>query len=79
MTLLRRLLAGWTAVAGRMGSVQTLVMLGLFYVVLVGPLAITTRLFGKDFLDKRKGSPDGTAWQDSDSSPPDLERAQRMT
>ena len=79
MTLLRRLLAGWTALAGRFAAVQTLVMLGLFYLALVGPVAIGARVFGRDFLDKRKRSPDGTAWRDADTAAPDLERAQRMT
>jgi hypothetical protein len=79
MNLLRRLLAGWTAVAGRFGFVQTLVMLGLFYVVLVGPVAVGMRVLGRDLLDKRMRDSDATAWRDAESAPPDLERAQRMT
>ena len=39
MSFFRKLLAGWTHIAGRFGAVQTLVMLGLFYVVLLGPVA----------------------------------------
>jgi hypothetical protein len=65
--------------AGRFGAVQTLVMLGLFYVVLIGPVALGARLFRQDFLDKRQLSPEGTAWRDADTAAPDLERAQRMT
>jgi hypothetical protein len=79
MTLLRKLLDGWIALAGRFGAVQTLVMLGLFYFALVGPMAIGARLAGRDLLDKRKGAADETAWRDADTAAPDLERAQRMT
>jgi hypothetical protein len=57
MNLLRRLLAGWTALAVRFGAVQTHVMLGLFYVFLIGPAATGARLMGADLLDKRKAAP----------------------
>ena len=79
MSLARRLLAGWIAIAAHFGFVQTWVMLGLFYVTLVGPAAIATRLAGQDLLNKRERSPEGSAWQESDAAAPDLERAQRMT
>lgn len=79
MNLLRRLLAGWTALAVRFGAVQTHVMLGLFYFFLIGPTAIGSRLVGADLLDKRKAAPPDTVWHDADSAAPDLERAQRMT
>ena len=79
MTFPRRLLAGWTALAGRFGFVQTLVMLGFFYVALVGPVAICMRALGHDLLDKRMRDDDPTAWREADTAAPDLERAQRMT
>lgn len=79
MTLLRRLLAGWTVLAGRFGFVQTLVLVGFFYIVLVGPVALVMRGLGRDLLDKRMRDSDPTAWRDADSAPPNLERAQRMT
>jgi hypothetical protein len=79
MTLLRRLLAGWTTLAGHFGFVQTLVLVGFFYVALVGPVALVMRGLGRDLLDKRMRDADGTAWRDADSAAPDLERAQRMT
>jgi len=79
MSLLRRLLAGWTALAVRFGFIQTQVMLGIFYVFLIGPAAIGSRLARSDLLDKRKPAPPDTAWREADSAAPDLERAQRMT
>ena len=74
-----RLLAGWTAIAVRFGAIQTLVMLGLFYVTLVGPAAILSRLAGRDFLDKRGPSGGDSAWKESESAGADLERAGRMS
>jgi len=75
----RRLLAGWQAIAGRFGAVQTLVILALFYVVLIGPVSIVTFLARRDFLHKRGLWADGSAWLDADSAAPDLERAKLTT
>jgi hypothetical protein len=77
--LWRRLLEGWSAIAGRFGAVQTLVILGLFYVMLIGPLAIGALLGRSDPLQKRRLDSGTSAWCDADSAPPDLERAQRLT
>jgi hypothetical protein len=71
----RRLLDGWTAIAARFGHVQTLVMLGLFYGALIGPVALVAALARRDLLDRRGLRSGGTAWQDADSAEPDLERA----
>ncbi len=71
----RRLIGGWQSVAGRFGSVQTLVILALFYVVLIGPVTLVTAVFRRDLLGKRGLWRDGTAWGNADSAAPDLERA----
>ena len=75
----RRLLNGWTAVVGRFGFVQTLVILALFYAVLLGPAALMTWLGRRDLLDKRRLRSRTSAWRDADSSAPDLERAKLTT
>src|SRR4030095_8279072 len=36
----RRLLNGWMAVAGRFGSVQTLLLLLTLYIVVIGPVSV---------------------------------------
>ena len=74
----KRLLEGWTAVAGRFGAVQTLVVLGLFYALLIGPAALASRLMGRDHLRKRPLPNGETGWCAADSAPADLERA-RLT
>ena len=71
----RRLLHGWLEIAGRFGEVQTLVLLGIVYVFVIGPFAIVARLAGRDFLAKRKLRDSGSAWQPADTAPLDLERA----
>jgi hypothetical protein len=76
--LWKRLLGGWMAVAGRFGAVQTLVVLGLFYGLLIGPMALGSRLVGSDHLRKRPLGAGESGWCAADSPPPDLERA-RLT
>jgi hypothetical protein len=73
VSFLRRLYAGWMAVAGRFGAIQTLVLLGFFYATLIGPA--WAGMYRRDLLDKRTLGSGDTAWREADSSPPDLERA----
>lgn len=75
MSFLRRLYTGWLTIAARFGSTQTMVILGFFYALLIGPASVVSRLAGRDLLDKRHLGDGDTAWRDADSSPPDLERA----
>lgn len=77
--LWRRLWAGWNAIAGRFGAVQTLVMLALFYVVLIGPLALGALLGRSDHLQKRRLDSGASAWCDADTAAPDLDRARHQT
>ena len=75
MSLLRRLYAGWLVLAGRFASIQTLVLLGLFYVTLIGPAWLGISMARRDLLDKRRHAGGDSAWKVADSSPPNLERA----
>jgi hypothetical protein len=71
----RRLLNGWLVVAGHFGEVQTLVLLGVVYALVIGPTSIVTRLARRDFLSKRGLRAPGSAWLAADTSVPDLERS----
>ena len=71
----RRLFNGWLVIAGRFGHVQTLVILMLFYVFVIGPVGIVIALARRDMLHKRGLGETGSAWNDSESAEPDLERA----
>lgn len=72
--LARRLLDGWLAVAGHFGEVQTLVLLGVVYALVIGPMAILAQLARRDFLTKRGLRAAGSAWLAPDTTTPDLER-----
>jgi len=71
----KRLFQGWMLITARFGFVQTLVILALFYVFLIGPIALGSALGRADFLHKRGLRQGATAWNQADSGKPDLERA----
>ena len=75
----RRLLGGWSAIAARFGFVQTLVILTLVYSFVMGPTALVIGLARKDMLGKRKLYAPESAWAQSDSAKPDLERAKLLS
>ncbi len=75
----RRLLHGWMAIVARFGFVQTAVLLGIFYVLLIGPVALWNGLVRSDLLDKRALRQPDSAWREADTSGADLERAKQMT
>ena len=62
-----------------MFEVQTLVMLMLFYVFLIGPMGIGIALLRRDMLHKRGLGQTGSAWNDADTAAPDLERAKLLS
>jgi len=71
----KRLFQGWMLITARFGFVQTLVILALFYVFMIGPIAVGSAIGRADFLHKRGLRQGPTAWNPADSSKPDLERA----
>jgi hypothetical protein len=77
--LWRTLLNGWMAIAGRFGGVQTLLILVLFYLILIGPISVIQVVSRRDQLDKRALWRKESAWQESDSGGNDLERAKLLS
>jgi hypothetical protein len=73
----RRLLDGWLQIVARFGEVQTLALLGLIYVLVIGPASLIARSFGNDFLAKRGLGESGTAWREADTRPPELENVKQ--
>jgi hypothetical protein len=71
----RLLLNGWMAIAGRFGSVQTLLLLVLSYILLIGPFWTLTAIARRDFLAKRGLGSRGSAWLEADTAEPSLGRA----
>jgi hypothetical protein len=75
----RRLLNGWMAIAGRFASVQTLMILVMTYVLLIGPVGLVLAIGRNDPLGKRGLRAAGSAWLDADTAKPDLERAKLLS
>jgi hypothetical protein len=75
----RRLLNGWMAIAGRFGSVQTLMILVFTYVLLIGPVSLALAIGRNDPLAKRGLRAVGSAWLDADTAKPNLERAKLLS
>ena len=77
-SFVRCLYAGWLAIAGRFGHVQTLVILAIFYTFILGPLSIGIAISRGDLLSKRDLHMRASAWREADSARPELERARRQ-
>lgn len=73
----RRLLDGWMQIVARFGEVQTLVLLGLIYSLVLGPASLVARAFRADFLSKRGLGEAGSAWRDADTRPAELENVKQ--
>ena len=52
-----------------------IVLLGVVYVLVIGPTSLVTQLARRDFLAKRGLRAPGSAWLAGDTSVPDLERS----
>ncbi len=75
----RRLLIGWATIAGRFGAVQTLMILSMTYVLLIGPVGLALAIGRSDPLAKRGLRAVESAWLEADSAKPDLERAKLLS
>lgn len=77
--LWRRPYEGWLLIAAKFGEVQTLIIVALVYVLVIGPMSIVMKVGRADPLHKRNLRSDGSAWFDADSTAaPELERAKRL-
>jgi hypothetical protein len=74
-SLWRRLLNGWLAIAAHFGEVQTLLLLGIIYLFVIGPMAIVATLARRDFLHKRELWRSESVWGEADTHHGDLDRA----
>ncbi|MBI3577932.1 MAG: hypothetical protein HY089_00810 [Ignavibacteriales bacterium] len=60
-----------------LGIVSTAILLTLFYVFVVGPVAIALKLFGKDLLD-RKAEHRPSYWYDKSKEPITLDQSKHQ-
>ena len=68
--------ARWQAFFKAVGSIWTMVLLALIYLLSVGPISLGVRLFAKDPLD-RKLTPEPTLWRAHEPNPLGPEAAAR--
>ena len=74
----RRLYHGWLELAAHFGEIQTLLIVCVVYVFVLGPMAVAAVATRRDLLAKRDNDPQ-SAWADADSTAqPDIERAKRL-
>ncbi|HCA82046.1 MAG TPA: hypothetical protein DEP53_20135 [Bacteroidetes bacterium] len=73
----RRLYLRWMAFARVLGRINTVVLLTIVYVVIIGPVAIVFRILGKDLLD-RSSEERPSYWYDRDNEEHTVERRSRQ-
>ncbi len=69
---------GWMLFAFVLGWINTRVILGLFFYLVITPIGLFLRLRGKDLLDEKidRGAP--SYWIKREGKPPDRKRLERM-
>jgi len=78
MAPVARLKSGWMRITQRLGEVQTVVVLTLVYTLVLGPLALLLRLFGRaDLLELRVARGESFALP-KQPVPTDRERCERQ-
>jgi hypothetical protein len=72
--LLRTLKQKWLLFSRKVGQVNTIILLSLVYLFVIGIMAIIVKLLGKDLLQKKMNSKQTSYWRDRNSSEQTLER-----
>jgi hypothetical protein len=71
---------GWKRLAHKIGRVQTIILLTIFYMVILAPIGLVMRLFGWDPLETRFRDPRHSSnWKPVKDSEPDLDSMRRMS
>ncbi len=68
---------GWLQIVACFAEVQTLALLGLIYLLVIGPASLVSRAVRADFLSKRELGGPGSAWREADTRPPRLENVKQ--
>ena len=77
-SLLKPVYVAWMAFAFVLGWVNTRVLLGLFFYLVVTPVGLVLRLARKDLLDKKIDRNAGTYWKKREKKPVDYARYERL-
>ena len=68
---------GWMTLAFALGWFNTRLLLGIFFYLILTPIGVLMRLFGKDLLDQRIDKRATTYWKKRDLSTFDPKHATR--
>lgn len=71
---INRMKEGWFLFARMLSRVSTIILLTLIYVLVIGPMALDAKIFGKDLLQKKNLSAKTSYWRDRVSSESTIER-----
>ena len=64
--------------AHKVAFVQTVILLFVIYIVVIGPISILARLFGGDLLNKRIDDKSATFWIDREEQATGIESCKRQ-
>jgi saxitoxin biosynthesis operon SxtJ-like protein len=76
--LLAPIQRAWMAFARALGRVNTGILLGLFFFLVLTPIGLILRLFGKDLLDQRMDRTAKTYWVKRETVPVEKSRYERL-
>ncbi len=76
--VLRPLYVGWMTFAFVLGWVNTRLLLGLFYYLVMTPVGLILRLTGKDLLDQKFDRSASSYWIQRNPEPFDAKRYERL-
>jgi hypothetical protein len=76
--VLRPIYTAWMAFARVLAWVNTRLLLGVFFYLVLTPLGLVMRLFGKDFLDERIDRSSKSYWIMRKPAPLDKARCERL-
>jgi hypothetical protein len=68
----------WMQFAGILGWVNTRVLLSLFFFIVLTPVGLVMRLFGRDPLTRRMSKERATYWEKREKPPPDRSRFENL-
>ena len=72
--ILRTIKRLWLEFAQMLGKINTILLLSIVYLVIVGFMSLIIRIFRKDFLQKKMSAEKETFWQTRKTSEQTLDR-----
>ena len=76
--VLRPIYTGWMKFAFALGWINTRILLGIFFYLIITPIALFMRLVGKDILDRKIDHSAKTYWKKRERVPFDPKRMEHQ-